>query len=96
MSLQCGLVKLVDNSGAVVEQYVALGPRIKIVISNILSASTRNELKFSLKVAFMFLAIILKWQVSNGDIFLVIRKKGGCARRPFRPRMCMVLGRKQL
>ena len=54
---------------------MALGPRIKVVISNILPASTRNELKFFLKVAFMFLAIILKWQVSNGDIFLVIRKK---------------------
>ena len=53
-----------------------LVPRIKVVISIILPASTRNKLKFSLKVAFMFLAIILKWQVSNGDIFLVIRKKG--------------------
>ena len=41
-------------------QYVALGSRIKVVISNILPASTRNELKFSLKVAFMFLATILK------------------------------------
>ena len=37
-------------------QYVALGPRVKVVISNILPASTRNELKFSLKVAFMCLA----------------------------------------
>ena len=63
-------------------QYVALGPRIKVVISIILPASTRNKLKFSLKMAFMFLAIILKWQVPNGDIFLVIRKKGDCARRP--------------
>ena len=54
---------------------MALGPRIKVVISNILPAPTRNELKFSLKVAFMFLAIIFKWQVSNGDIFLVIGKK---------------------
>ena len=56
-------------------QYVALGPRMKVVISNILPASTRDELKFSMKIAFMFLAIILKWQVPNGDIFLVIRKK---------------------
>jgi len=57
---------------------VALGPRIKIVISNILPASTRNEVKFSLKIPFMFLAII-KWQVpANGDIFLVIGKKGDC------------------
>ena len=61
---------------------MALGPRIKVVISNILPASTRNELKFSLKIAFMFLAIILKWQVPNGDIFLVIPKKGVCGRRP--------------
>ena len=48
---------------------------IKVVIWNILPASTRNELKFFLKIAFMFLAIILKWQVPNGDIFLVIGKK---------------------
>jgi len=41
-------------------QYVALGPRIKVVISNNLPASTRKELKFSLKIAFLFLAIILK------------------------------------
>ena len=54
---------------------MALGTRIKVVILNILPASTRNELKFSLKIAFMFLAIILKWQDSNGDIFPVIRKK---------------------
>ena len=60
---------------------MALGPRIKVVISNILPASTRNELKFSLKIAFMFLAIIFKWQVPNGDIFSVIRKKGDCALR---------------
>ena len=54
---------------------MALGLRIKVVISNILPASTRNELKFSLKIALMFLAIIFKWQVPNGDIFLVIRNK---------------------
>ena len=61
---------------------MALGTRIKVVILNILPASTRNELKFSLKIAFLFLAIILKWQDSNGDIFPVIRKKGDGARRP--------------
>ena len=32
--------------------FVALGPRTKVVISNILPASTRNELKFFLKIAF--------------------------------------------
>ena len=41
-------------------QYVALGTRIKVVISKILLASTRNELEFSLEIAFLFLAIILK------------------------------------
>ena len=61
---------------------MALGPRIKVVISNILPASTRTEVKFSLKIAFMFLAIILKWQVPNGDMFLVIRKKGERGLRP--------------
>ena len=34
-----------------------------------------NELKIYLKIAFMFLAMILKWQVPKGVIFLVIRKK---------------------
>ena len=73
---------MVEKLQVVMVQYVALGARIKVVILNILPASRRNKLKFSLKIAFMFLAIILKWQVSNGDIFLVIRKKGDGARRP--------------
>ena len=57
---------------------MVLGPRVKIIILNslnILPESKRSELKFSLKIAFMFLAIISKWQVSNLYIFLVIRKK---------------------
>jgi len=54
---------------------VVLGPRVKVIISNILPASTLDELKFSLKIAFMFLATICKWQVANSDIILVIRKK---------------------
>jgi len=57
---------------------VVLGPRVKIIILsslNILPESKRSELKFSLKIAFMCLAIILKWQLSNVNIFLVIRKK---------------------
>ena len=33
-------------------QYVAPGPRQKVVISNILPASRCKELKFSLKIAF--------------------------------------------
>ena len=52
-----------------------LGPRLKIIISNILHESQRNELKYSLKIAFMFLSIIVKWQVANLSILLVIRKK---------------------
>ena len=52
---------------------MVLGLREKVIISNILPVSTRNELKFSLKIALLFLEIILKWQVPNGDIF-VIRK----------------------
>ena len=54
---------------------MVLGSQVKIIVSNILPASTGNELKFSLKIAFMFLAIILKWQGPNSDIFLVIQKK---------------------
>ena len=54
---------------------MVLVPRVKIIILNILAESKRSELKFSLKIAFMFLAIILKWKVPNVDIFLVIRKK---------------------
>ena len=52
-------------------QYVVLGPRIKIIILNILP----HKLKFSLKITFMVLAIISKWQAPNGNIFLVIQKK---------------------
>ena len=61
-------------------QYVVLGPRIKIIILNILCESNRHELKFSLKISFMLLTIISKWQAQNGNIFLVIRKKGDRAR----------------
>jgi len=54
---------------------VVLGPRVKLIILNILPESKRSELTFLLKIAFMFLAIILKWQVPNLNIFPVIRKK---------------------
>ena len=47
---------------------------------NILSESKCHELKFSLKIAFMLLTIILKWQAPNANIFLVIRKKRDRAR----------------
>ena len=46
-------------------QYGVLGPRVKIIILNILPESERRKLNFSLKIAVTFLAIILKWQVPN-------------------------------
>ena len=54
---------------------MVLGPRLKIIILNILPESKRNELKYSLNLAFMFLSIVVKWQVPNLSILLVIRKK---------------------
>ena len=58
-----------------VVQYVVLGPRVKVINLNILPESSRNELKYSLKIAFMFLSIILKFQVPDINILLGIRKK---------------------
>ena len=46
-------------------QYVVLGPRVKVINLNILPESSCNELKYSLKIAFMFLSIILKFQVPD-------------------------------
>jgi len=56
-------------------QYVVLGPRVKVINLNILPESSCNELKYSLKIAFMFLSIILKFQVPDINILLGIRKK---------------------
>ena len=56
-------------------QYVVLSPRLKVINLNILPESSRNELKYSLKIAFMFLSIILKFQVPDINILLGIRKK---------------------
>ena len=56
-------------------QCVVLGPRVKVINLNILPESSRNELKYSLKIAFMFLSIILKFQVPDINILLGIRKK---------------------
>ena len=56
-------------------QYVVLGPRVKVINLNILHESSCNELKYSLKIAFMFLSIILKFQVPDKNILLGIRKK---------------------
>ena len=57
-------------------QYVVLGPRVKVINLNILPESSCNELKYSLKIAFMFLSIILKFQVPDMNILCGIRKKG--------------------
>ena len=54
---------------------MVLGPRLKVINLNILPESSRNELKYSLKIAFMFLSIILKFQVPDMNILLGIRKK---------------------
>ena len=39
-------------------QYVVLSPRLKVINLNILPESSRDELKYSLNIAFMFLSII--------------------------------------
>ena len=54
---------------------MVLGPRLKVINLNILPESSRNELKYSLKIVFMFLSIILKFQVPDMNILLGIRKK---------------------
>ena len=54
---------------------LVLGPRLKVINLNILPESSRNELKCSLKIAFMFLSMILKFQVPDVRIFLGIRKR---------------------
>ena len=54
---------------------MVLGPRVKVINLNILPESSRNELKYSMKIAFMFLSIILKFQVPDMNILLGIRKK---------------------
>ena len=56
-------------------QYVVLGPRLKVINLNILPESSCNELKYSPKIAFMFLSIILKFQVPDVNLLLGIRKK---------------------
>ena len=54
---------------------MVLGPRVKVINLIISPESSRNELKYSLKIAFMFLSIILKFQVPDMNILLGIRKK---------------------
>ena len=55
---------------------MVLGPRLKIIIMNILPESNCNELKkYPLKIAFMFLLIIMKFQVPDLSVLLVIKEK---------------------
>ena len=54
---------------------MVLGPRVKVINLIILPECSCNELKYSLKIAFMFLSIILKFQVPDMNILLGIRKK---------------------
>ena len=56
-------------------QYAVLSPRLKVINLNILPESSRDELKYSLNIAFMFLSIILRFQVPDINILLRIRKK---------------------
>ena len=62
-----------DGNGTRLQlQYVVLGPRLKFITFTILPESPRNELKYSLKIAFMFFSIILKFHVPDINIFLGI------------------------
>ena len=54
---------------------MVLGPSVKVINLNILPESSRDELKYSLNIAFMFLSIILRFQVPDINILLRIRKK---------------------
>ena len=64
------------RKSTVTVQYVVLvGPCVKVIDLNILPESSCNKLKYSLKIAFMFLSIILKFQVPDINILLGIRKK---------------------
>ena len=49
--------------------------RVKVINLNILHESSYNELKYSLKIAFMFLSIILRFQVPDRNILLGIGQK---------------------
>ena len=54
---------------------MVLGSRLKVINLNILPESSRNELKYSLKIAFMFFSIMLKFQVPDINILLGVRKR---------------------
>ena len=82
------LFKILNNSLAfsffvLSIQYVALGPRLKItqiIIMNILAESKRNELKYSLKIAFTFLLIIVRLPVPKLSIYACNSRKGDRSR----------------
>ena len=54
---------------------MVLGPSLKVINLNILPESSGNEVKYSLKIGFMLFSIILKFQVSDINILLGVRKK---------------------
>ena len=68
-------VVFVSNKLSSCVQYAVLSPRLKVINLNILPESSRDELKYSLNIAFMFLSIILRFQVPDINILLRIRKK---------------------
>ena len=66
---------------------MVLGPRVKVINLNILPESSCNELKYSLKIAFTFLSIILKFQVPDINILHGIRKKATVLDGPWSARI---------
>ena len=67
-------------------QFVVLGLQLKIIqiiIMNILPESKHNELKYSLKIAFMFLSIIVKVLVPKWSLPLVTREKATMLNGPW-------------
>ena len=72
-------------------QYVVLGLRLKVINLNILPESSRNELKYSLKIAFLFLSIILKFQVPDINILLGIRKNATLFNGPWSANVVLVV-----
>ena len=67
-------------------QYVVLGLQLKIIqiiIMNILPESKHNELKYSLKIAFMFLSIIVKVLVPKWSLPLVTQEKATMLNGPW-------------
>ena len=57
---QLATMKFVARQGEHTVQYVALGPRVKVIILNILPELKPDGLQFSLKIDLMSLAIIAK------------------------------------